>query len=218
MSAAPTPTQSLGRPLVMWPSEKLSTKADPVATGEWPQFLGPPDIESIAELAFEMLRLMVSHGHPNEQTGHMVPAAGLAAPQIGVMLRVIILNDRPGQIVHPSYPVLINPEIVGVGRETETADEGCLSIPGVWLPVERARVVTVRAIDLTGRLTEFTYKGKIARAAQHEIDHLDGVTIIDRSTSEVAERLRRVPGDLAELARDRDASRYLARFEEGGPE
>lgn len=102
---------------------------------------------------------------------------GLAAPQIGVMVAVAIVNTKPNK----DPIVLINPVIIESSPEKEIQEEGCLSIPGYWLPVERAARVTVSSISLlSGQACRFALSGLTARCAQHEIDHLNGVLITDR--------------------------------------
>lgn len=101
---------------------------------------------------------------------------GLAAPQLGMSQRLLVYRIGPeGTLV-----ALVNPELEWAGNETEWAEEGCLSIPGVHVDVERPLHVRVRARDELGeeRLVEAT--GLEARVIQHEIDHLDGVLILDR--------------------------------------
>jgi len=101
--------------------------------------------------------------------------AGLAATQIGVLSRVCLyrLPDGPMQ-------VLVNPELTWVAEERETFDEGCLSLPGLWFEVERPNRVRVRARDEHGAEREFEATGQEADVIQHEIDHLDGVLVLDR--------------------------------------
>ncbi|MBO8167843.1 MAG: peptide deformylase [Thermoanaerobacteraceae bacterium] len=103
---------------------------------------------------------------------------GLAAPQIGISKRVIVVDCGEGLIE------LINPEIVEAeGSETDV--EGCLSIPGVQGMVPRAAKVKVRGLDRNGKKVELTATGLLARALQHEIDHLDGILFIDKVTEYV---------------------------------
>jgi len=101
--------------------------------------------------------------------------AGLAATQIGVLSRICLyrLPDGPTQ-------VLVNPELTWVSEERETFDEGCLSLPGLWFEVERPNRVRVRARDEHGAEREFEAEGQEADVIQHEIDHLDGVLVLDR--------------------------------------
>jgi len=105
---------------------------------------------------------------------------GLAATQLGVMHRVLVYRvdtDAP-------LGVLINPEFEHKSDELETMEEGCLSLPGVGVEVERATEVRVRAVDAAGAPITVEASGLEARVIQHEIDHLDGVLILDRTTRE----------------------------------
>ena len=103
---------------------------------------------------------------------------GLAATQLGVMHRVLVYR------VDPEAPlgVLVNPEFEYKGDELETMEEGCLSLPGVGVEVERSIHVRVRASDETGAPITVEASGLEARVIQHEIDHLDGVLILDRTS------------------------------------
>ena len=103
---------------------------------------------------------------------------GLAATQLGVMHRVLVYR------VDPDAPlgVLINPEIEWRGDEVETMEEGCLSLPGVLVEVERPVHVRVRSLDEHGAEQLIEASGLEARVLQHEIDHLDGVLILDRTS------------------------------------
>ena len=105
---------------------------------------------------------------------------GLAATQLGVMHRVLVYRvdqDAP-------LGVLVNPEIEWYGDEVETLEEGCLSLPGVGVEVERPIRVRVRARDEHGDVLVVEASGLEARVIQHEVDHLDGVLILDRTTRE----------------------------------
>jgi peptide deformylase len=105
---------------------------------------------------------------------------GLAAPQVGVLHRVLVYR------VQHQAPIaaLVNPEIEWSGKELETMEEGCLSLPGVLVDVERAVHVRVRALDERGDPLIVEASGLEARVIQHEIDHLDGVLILERATRE----------------------------------
>ncbi|GEA15080.1 MAG: peptide deformylase [Moorella sp. (in: firmicutes)] len=106
-------------------------------------------------------------------TMYDAPGVGLAAPQIGVLKRVIVVDVGEGLIE------LINPEIIAA-RGKDVGPEGCLSVPGAQGEVPRAAAVTVRGLDRHGREREIKAEGLLARALQHEIDHLDGVLFIDK--------------------------------------
>jgi peptide deformylase len=111
------------------------------------------------------------------ETMHAARGIGLAANQIGVSLRIITLDVGPEKESTPL--VLINPEIVGSESE-ETAEEGCLSLPGFYETVKRAKGVVVKAVTLEGKEFTMECEGLLARAFQHEIDHLNGLLLIDR--------------------------------------
>ncbi len=110
------------------------------------------------------------------ETMHAAKGVGLAANQVGVARRVAVVDvgeDAPPPLV------LINPRIVQASDTMESAEEGCLSIPDIYGEVERRLGVTIEALDRDGRLYKVELSGFKARAAQHEIDHLDGVLFLD---------------------------------------
>ncbi len=109
---------------------------------------------------------------------HDAIGVGLAAPQLGISQRLLVYR------VGPDAPViaLANPELEWVGEEEEVFEEGCLSIPGVTVDVERPIHVRVRALDEGGEERLIEASGLEARVIQHEMDHLDGVLILDRTT------------------------------------
>ena len=140
---------------------------------------------------------------------HELNGIGLAAVQIGVHKRLIVLDiaqssmgnpPTPGELqLLPQMPLaLVNPEIIESGSEIEPYDEGCLSVPEVYATVMRPRMIKVRAQDLTGQAFEFECGGLLARCIQHEVDHLNGYVFIDRLTDEVR---KTVADDLAALER-----------------
>jgi peptide deformylase len=112
---------------------------------------------------------------------------GLAATQVGILHRLLVYR------VHPQAPVvaLVNPELEWAGKEAETLEEGCLSLPGVHVEVERPVYVRVRARDEHGEPILVEAAGLEARVIQHEMDHLDGVLVLDRiSRAERKEAMR----------------------------
>jgi peptide deformylase len=111
---------------------------------------------------------------------------GLAAPQVGISLRLIVVADDEGRNVQ----ALLNPAITDRGGEA-TAEEGCLSIPGVFAPVTRAAWVKVEAQSVAGKPVTIDARGLRARVLQHEIDHLDGVLFIDRVDPVTRDRIKR---------------------------
>ena len=122
--------------------------------------------EELARLAERMTALMRdAHG------------VGLAATQVGVLRRLFVFAADPDE----EPRALVNPQIVERSRAVETEAEGCLSLGPIRVPVERAREVVVDARDLTGAPVRLELEGLPARVAQHEVDHLDGVLIIQRT-------------------------------------
>ena len=111
---------------------------------------------------------------------------GLAAPQVGVSLRLIVVADEEGR----GAQALLNPGIVDRGGEA-TGEEGCLSIPGVFAQVTRSAWVKIEAQDVNGRPLALRATGLRARVLQHEIDHLDGVLFIDRVDPVTRDRIKR---------------------------
>ncbi len=107
------------------------------------------------------------------------PGIGLAAPQIGVMKRVIVFDL--GEEAGTGLVAICNPVITESSGECESDEEGCLSLPGITVPVERACTITCEAVTLDGKAIRIEAEGLLARMLQHEIDHLDGKLIIDRA-------------------------------------
>lgn len=122
---------------------------------------------SILKLADDMLETM-----------YAAPGVGLAAIQVGVPQRLLVL-DVAGEDEPRAPLTLINPEIVKLGQELRPYEEGCLSIPDVKVEIERPATVVVRFVGRDGRMQELAADGLLATAIQHEIDHLDGKLIID---------------------------------------
>ena len=118
------------------------------------------------------------------ETMRAAPGVGLAAPQVGVPLRVAIVE------VEEQLYTMVNPEILEYSKELEPRPEGCLSVPGYWAEVTRPLRIRLRGQDRRGKRYTMTAEGFLARAFQHEIDHLDGVLYIDRLPSH--DLLRRV--------------------------
>ena len=108
------------------------------------------------------------------ETMYADSGVGLAAPQVGVSKRIMVIDEEEDGLI-----VLINPMIVKSEGEV-VAEEGCLSIPGVYSQVRRSSKVTVKALNENGDPIEITKEGLTSRALQHEIDHLDGILFIDR--------------------------------------
>ncbi|MFH0837955.1 MAG: peptide deformylase [Patescibacteria group bacterium] len=99
---------------------------------------------------------------------------GIAAPQVGVNTRIAHITINKKQV----FPI-INPEILEMSEEFEEDTEGCLSLPGLWGPVSRAKELTLRFTDLAGKERVMKFNGFEARVVQHEVDHLNGILFID---------------------------------------
>ena len=139
------------------------------------------------------------------ETMKIAPGVGLAAPQIGVPLRLAVIE------VDEKVTVIINPEIVKSSGEVEL-DEGCLSVPGFWGRLNRAERVSVKALDRHGKeLRIRDAEGLFAQALQHEIDHLDGFLYVDRM--DTLDKLQR-----SEPIRKREADARQARRDAGLPD
>ena len=110
-------------------------------------------------------------------TMYRAPGIGLAAPQVGVKLRLAVIDLMPNDARAPV--VLINPEIVAASTELATREEGCLSLPGQYADVTRPARVKVRYYDQSGAKQEIEADGLLGVCLQHEIDHLDGVLFVD---------------------------------------
>jgi peptide deformylase len=142
----------MARKILKFPDPKLRLMAKPVKK------MTP----TIVKLIDEMIEAM-----------HAAPGVGLAAPQVGKSLRVIVVDVGPGPIA------LVNPVLLEKSG-LQTFTEGCLSLPGVEAPVERAAFVRVKGLDRDGQEIVVTAEGLAATVFQHEIDHLDGFLFIDR--------------------------------------
>ncbi|MBT8455218.1 MAG: peptide deformylase [Alphaproteobacteria bacterium] len=144
-------------PILTWPDERL-TQTCPLVT---------EITDDIRQLASDMLETM-----------YAAPGRGLAAPQVGVIKRVFVMDTdwKDG----PRNPItMINPVIEWASDETTIAPEGCLSIPGIQIEVKRAAEIRMRWIDETGEKHRETLTGFAAICAQHELDHLDGLITLD---------------------------------------
>jgi peptide deformylase len=122
------------------------------------------DLERLAERMTELM--------------HEANGVGLAATQVGVLRRLFVFSDEGED------RVLVNPSITKRSRDTEVDDEGCLSLREVLVPVERAKSVTLEGLDVKGEPVVLELELQSARVVQHELDHLDGVLIIDRTDDE----------------------------------
>jgi peptide deformylase len=143
-------------PILYVPDPRLRAKAQPVAPGD----------KRVAELSEKMLATM-----------YKAPGIGLAAPQVGELLRLVVVDIRPDE--KPAPMVLLNPEIVAESQELSTREEGCLSLPNQYADVTRPARVKVRWQDLAGAKKEIEADGLLSACLQHEIDHLNGVLFVD---------------------------------------
>jgi peptide deformylase len=155
--SSPDLTAMAIRPILIIPDARLRAVADPIIEVD----------DDIKALAKDMLDTMYD-----------APGIGLAAPQIGVMKRIVVM-DLAGEGEPPGPLVMINPEITHFGDQMQVTEEGCLSIPELYYEVERPNDVTVKYTDLEGKEVTKEAEGKLAVCIQHELDHLDGVLYID---------------------------------------
>ena len=147
------------RPILRYPNTRLREKSQDV------HVFG----EDLRQLVADMAETMFDAN-----------GAGLAAIQVGVPLRLFIIDGPVAGDGETSGPrVFINPELVEISDEAQTGDEGCLSFPGIYVPVKRGMRARVRALDLDGNPFEIAGESLFARALQHENDHLIGRLLID---------------------------------------
>ncbi len=166
------------------------------------RFLGDPILKTKArpverfdsELLDEVQRMSVLM--------HDALGVGLAAPQVGISHRVIVYRVESGS---PAI-ALVNPEIEWSSRDQEISEEGCLSLPLVHVDVERPVAVLVRARDEYGEEIVIEASGLEARVIQHEIDHLDGILILDRTTREQRKAAMRALREAEQAAAASDAA------------
>jgi peptide deformylase len=147
-------------PILRWPDPRLATVCAPVT--------GDDDLTDLVRAMFE--------------TMYNAPGRGLAAPQVGVLKRLFVM-DCGWKDGNMTPMVCINPEIIW-SEGMAVGSEGCLSIPGVLAEVMRPERITLRYHDLDGAEHEVTLDGFEARCAQHELDHLDGIVTFDRLSPE----------------------------------
>lgn len=146
------------RPILIHPDPRLKAVAEPVRAID----------DDVRRLADDML-----------QTMYEAPGIGLAAPQVGVLQRLLVMDCVKEEGAPPRPMVLINPEVTWSSEDTNVYEEGCLSIPEQYADVERPSEVKVRWTTLDGSETEEHFDGLWATCVQHEIDHLNGRLFID---------------------------------------
>lgn len=154
------------RQILHYPDPRLRRKAEP-----------------IAEVTDEVRALIADMA----ETMYEAPGVGLAAIQIGIAQRVVVIDvsDTRDQL-----RVFVNPEIVSAEGK-QVLEEGCLSVPGIFEPVARAEQVRVRALDRDGKAFELDATGFLATCIQHEIDHLDGKVFVDHLSRLKQQRIRK---------------------------
>jgi len=146
------------RPILIHPNPKLKKVCEPVLEID----------DALIELSDDMLETM-----------YHAPGIGLAAPQIGVLNRIIVMDCEKDDAANRKPIVMINPEIVFSSDEESTYEEGCLSIPEQFAEITRPTSVQVRWLDTNGTEHEQEFHGLWSTCVQHEIDHLDGKLFID---------------------------------------
>lgn len=148
------------RPILRYPDPKLREKSQ--------------DVTSFGD---ELRQLVADMG----ETMFAADGAGLAAIQVGAPLRLFIIDGAVSGGGEDAPPrVFINPEIIALSDEAQTGDEGCLSFPGIYVPVKRGMRARVRALDIEGKPFEVEGEALFSRALQHENDHLIGRLLIDQ--------------------------------------
>lgn len=145
------------RPILVLPDARLRAVADPIVAID----------DEIKTLAKDMLDTMYD-----------APGIGLAAPQVGESLRVCVIDLSVGKRA-TDLIVLVNPKVISL-EGLQLHEEGCLSVPGIEASVVRPSRLVVEAMDRGGRVREVVGEGLMARALQHELDHLDGRLFVDR--------------------------------------
>ena len=146
------------RSILLHPDPRLKSVADPVATVD----------KTLHALADDMLETMYD-----------APGIGLAAPQLGIMQRMLVMDCIKDDMETPQPMVLINPRVIAASSDTNSYDGGCLSIPEQYAEVERPAVVKVEWMDLNGKTQQEEFADLWATCVQHEIDHLNGKLFID---------------------------------------
>jgi peptide deformylase len=131
------------------------------------------------------------------ETMRSAPGVGLAAPQVNVPSRVIVVefNESEDEEIPPKLYVVVNPEITRFSSDDEIGTEGCLSVPRFVGDVERPIAVTIKGLNRRGQPQKIKASGWLARIFQHEVDHLDGVLFVDR-----AERVWEIEGETTQIA------------------
>jgi peptide deformylase len=146
----------------------------PIVTGATNQILRSKSVK-ISRFDKKLWKLL----EDMKETMYKTDGVGLAAPQIGLNIRVVVCRFNHGTS-HETVVEMINPEITSISEEKEDGEEGCLSIPGKFDHVHRHTSLTVKFLDRKGRETVLKLKGFNARIVQHEVDHINAMLYIDR--------------------------------------
>lgn len=141
------------------------------------------------------------------ETMYAAPGIGLAAPQLGVLSRVIVMDCAKGEEEEPEPICLANPEVIWSSEELSEHEEGCLSVPDIYAPVTRPARVRVRFLNRAGAAEERDFEGLRATCVQHEIDHLYGKLFIDYLSPV---RRQMITQKMKKLKRERGRARTAA--------
>lgn len=155
--------------IVLFPDPRLRAKNARIETFD----------AELAQLARDMFEAM-----------YRTSGVGLAAPQVGVNVKLLVFNEEGKPEASDREIVLCNPRVVSKSKDRVSGEEGCLSFPGIYAPVQRHESIVIEAEDLEGNTFQKEFDDWEARIFQHEFDHLDGVLFIDRFSPSDKTRLR----------------------------
>lgn len=155
--------------IVLFPDPCLRAKNAPIESFD----------AELAQLARDMFEVM-----------YRTQGVGLAAPQVGVNVKLLVFNEEGKPEAADREIVLCNPRVVSKSKDRVSGEEGCLSFPGIYAPVQRHQTVVIEAEDLEGKTFQKEFEEWEARIFQHEFDHLDGVLFIDRFSPSDKTRLK----------------------------
>ncbi|MCH2100558.1 MAG: peptide deformylase [Planctomycetes bacterium] len=155
--------------IVLFPDPRLRARNTPIETFD----------SGLAKLARDMFEVM-----------YRTQGVGLAAPQVGMNVKLLIFNEEGKPEATEREIVLCNPRITSKSKERVSGEEGCLSFPGIYAPVQRHETIVIEAEDLEGNTFKKEFADWEARIFQHEFDHLDGVLFIDRFSPSDKTRLK----------------------------
>lgn len=167
------------RPILIHPDPRLKRTAEPLQAVD----------DATRQLLDDMLETM-----------YAAPGIGLAAPQLGIGRRIVVMDCAAREDDPPDPVCLVNPELLWTSDEQVELEEGCLSVPDVYAPVNRPAAVRVRFLDREGQVQERDWQGIRARCVQHEIDHLNGRLFLDYLSPM---RRQLITGKMKKLKRER---------------